>query len=231
MWHIATRGRWQYSRELMATKGPEISRVDSQPAICPQQNPASCDTGNPKDGHNSFRRNWGEGTSFFRSSGGAQNWSFPEPHSHWEGSEKTCGIFHLCSTSLDIFQKHYMTGSLPTGAQAHKDTDNGSELHVNGQKGFVIITCSGWVGMATHACSPSTQDSRKDGGQAGLHSEMRLSILYPRTACWGTSQTDFPTWQWVVILKLWHFPLLFSSHMLPHQHLLKNHSTYKSREH
>lgn len=27
-----------------------------------------------------------------------------------------------------------MIGSLPTGAQAHKDTDNGSELHLNGQR-------------------------------------------------------------------------------------------------
>lgn len=40
---------------------PEISRVDSQPAICPQQNPASCDASNPKDGHDSLRRNWGGG--------------------------------------------------------------------------------------------------------------------------------------------------------------------------
>lgn len=128
------KGALAIQRGIDGHKRAQRFQALTQPAICPQQNPASCDASNPKDGHNSLRRNWGEGTSFFRSSGGAQNWSFPEPHSHWEGSEKTCGMFHACSTSLDILQKHYMTGSLPIGAQAHKDTDNGSELHLNGQR-------------------------------------------------------------------------------------------------
>lgn len=31
--------------------------------------------------------------------------------------------------------------------------------------------------MATHTCSPRTQEGQKDGGQAGLHSEMRLFYI------------------------------------------------------
>lgn len=88
-----------------------------------------------------------------------------------------------------------------------------------------------WLGRYGHTHLQSQDSGGLERWRSSWATQWDETILYPRMACWGKSQTYFPTWQWVVILKLWHFPLLFSSHMLPHQRLLENHSTYKTREH
>lgn len=76
-----------------------------------------------------------------------------------------------------------------------------------------------WLGRHGHTHLQSQNSGGPERWRSSWPTQWDETILYPRMACWRKSQTYFPTWQWVVILKLWHFPLLFSSHMLPHQRL------------
>lgn len=76
-----------------------------------------------------------------------------------------------------------------------------------------------WLGRHGHTHLQSQDSGGPERWRSSWATQWDETILYPRMACWGKSQTYFPTWQLVVILKLWHFPLLFSSNMLPHQRI------------
>lgn len=124
-WHIATRGRWQHSGELMGTNLPGDFKSWLSASHLSPAKPCFLWCQQPQRWSRFAQEELGRRVLSFSDLVEELKTEVSENPIPTGKVQKRRGTFHVCSISVDIFQKYYMTGSLPTGAQAHKDTDNG----------------------------------------------------------------------------------------------------------
>lgn len=230
-WHIATRGRWQHNVELMATNLPGDFKSWLSASHLSPAKPCFLWCQQPQRWSRFTQEELGGRVLSFSDLVEELKTEVSENPIPTGKVQKRHVASFMCVLHLSTFSRSTIWQEAFQQEPRLTKTQIMDQSSIWMGKERLCYHFLLWLGRHGHTHLQSQNSGGPERWRSSWATQWDETILYPRMACWAKSQTYFPTWQWVVILKLWHFPLLFSSHMLPHQRLSENHSTYKTREH